>query len=230
VPRGDWFVAHFIAVGVAPFAFGILAGIVSGFFPGDLPKSRIARFTERLTLRFWEGWGGRAIAAIARLGVRARVASTSHRNTEAVLALAIGDLMKGLPADVRRRFPEMPDVVSRLEQEAVTLRANLANLERAASQLMLPATSASSATDDDERIAISNDLVAKRDATKRRLAEVGGALETIRLDLLRLNAGAGDVRALTAELRAAEEFGREVGRVVEAKAEVDRFVGKQPTA
>jgi eukaryotic-like serine/threonine-protein kinase len=218
------------AVTAIPLIVGIFAGVVSGFFPGDVPTSRFARLAERLTLRFWEGWGGRTISAVARIGVHARVASTSHRNTEAVIALAIGDLMKGLPAEVRRQFPEMPDVVSRLEHEAVTLRANLANLERAVTQVMLPASSASSATDDAERSAIAADLTAKRDATKRRLAEVGGALETIRLDLLRLNAGAGDVRALTAELRAAEEFGRAVGRVVEAKAEVEAIVARERTS
>ncbi len=206
-----------------PLGLGILAGIVSGFFPGDVPTSRLARFAEGLALRFWEGWGGRAISAVARLGVRARVASTSHRNTEAVLALAIGDLMKGLPAEVRRQFPEMPDVVSRLEEEAGVLRASLMNLEQSASQIMNTAASVGGA---EERSAMAIELGARRDATKRRLADVGGALETIRLDLLRLNAGAGNVNALTAELRAAEEFGRAVGRAVEAKAEVDAIIAK----
>jgi hypothetical protein len=226
IPAGLPYLKWFVPLVAVPLGGGILAGIVSGFFPGDRPTSRLFRFFENLTVRFWEGWGGRSITAIARLGVRARVASTSHRNTEAVIALAISDLMKALPAEVRRQFPEMPDVVSRLEHEAGTLRANLALLDRAVTQVMLPA--GSTTTGADARSAMAAELGAKREATKRRLAEVGGALETIRLDLLRLNAGGGNVGALTAELRAAEEFGREVGRVAEAKAEVDALLARTP--
>ncbi|MFI5246912.1 MAG: hypothetical protein ACHQQR_16890 [Gemmatimonadales bacterium] len=95
-----------------------------------------------------------------------------------------------------------------------------------ATQVTLPAGSAAGAG---ARGAMTAELAAKRDATRKRLADVGGALETIRLDLLRLHAGSGDAAALTAALRAAEEVGRDIGCVVDAKAEVDALLANTPT-
>jgi hypothetical protein len=52
------------------------------------------------------------------------------------------------------------------------------------------------------------------------------ALETIRLDLLRLRAGAGSVDRITADLAAAGEIGETVDRLLAAGEEIDKVVGR----
>ena len=66
------------------------------------------------------------------------------------------------------------------------------------------------------------DLTAARDASRARLGESVAALETIRLDLLRLRAGAGSVDRVTADLAAAAEVGRAVDRLLVAGEEGER--------
>ena len=70
-----------------------------------------------------------------------------------------------------------------------------------------------------------------RDArAQTRLAEVVAALEVIRLDLLRLRAGAGSVESITADLTRAREMGDHTDRLLAAGAEVDAFVGHDETS
>ena len=61
--------------------------------------------------------------------------------------------------------------------------------------------------------------------TVQRLADAVTALETIRLDLLRLTAGAGSVEGLTADLAEARAVSEEVGRLLAARDEVAAQLG-----
>ena len=72
----------------------------------------------------------------------------------------------------------------------------------------------------EKRDALERDLAAARDAAKQRLADAVTALETIRLDLLRLTAGAGSVEGLTADLAEARAVSEQVGRLLAARDEV----------
>jgi hypothetical protein len=69
------------------------------------------------------------------------------------------------------------------------------------------------------------ELTAARDAARARLGEAVAALETIRLDLLRLRAGAGSVDRITADLAAAGDVGSAVDRLLAAGEEVERALG-----
>ena len=70
-------------------------------------------------------------------------------------------------------------------------------------------------------------LAARRDAASAHLAESVAALEGIRLDLLRLHAGAGDLAPLTTLMDAARLLGEDVSRLAEAQREVDRIAGRR---
>ncbi|HEX5435890.1 MAG TPA: serine/threonine-protein kinase [Gemmatimonadaceae bacterium] len=78
-------------------------------------------------------------------------------------------------------------------------------------------------------------LRASHDQAKRDLAQAVSALESIRLDLLRLHGGATDLEPLTTVLDAAREIGRELGFLIEAQHEVQadasaaRLDGRLPT-
>ena len=54
------------------------------------------------------------------------------------------------------------------------------------------------------------------------------ALESIRLDLLRLHAGAGDLAPLTTLIDAARVVGEDVRRLADAQREADVASGRRP--
>ncbi|HEX6052596.1 MAG TPA: hypothetical protein VFZ21_25200, partial [Gemmatimonadaceae bacterium] len=64
-------------------------------------------------------------------------------------------------------------------------------------------------------------LAARRDAAKEHLARSVAALESIRLDLLRLHAGASDLAPLTTLMDAARGIGDDLNRLLEAQREVE---------
>jgi hypothetical protein len=65
------------------------------------------------------------------------------------------------------------------------------------------------------------DLSAERDLVQQRLKDAVAALETIRLNLLRLHAGTGSVRNLTTDLGLAREVARSISAQVEGFREVE---------
>ena len=65
------------------------------------------------------------------------------------------------------------------------------------------------------------DLSAERDLVQQRLKDAVAALETIRLNLLRLHAGTGSVRNLTTDLGLARELARDIDAHVDGLREVE---------
>lgn len=63
---------------------------------------------------------------------------------------------------------------------------------------------------------------ATRDAIREKLGEAVGALETIRLNLLRLHAGSASVEGLTTHLNLAAEVSAGVERLITGQGEVER--------
>jgi serine/threonine-protein kinase len=78
------------------------------------------------------------------------------------------------------------------------------------------------------RAAVVADLRAERDAADRRLGDAVAALETIRLNLLKLHAGATTVQTLTTDLGLAREVSTEIDRLLAGQREVDEAIGPTP--
>jgi predicted Ser/Thr protein kinase len=133
------------------------------------------------------------------LAVRQQNAPPSRERTEVLVANAANDLFKRLPPDMRQRFAEVPRVVARLEADAALLRQRDAALAGVAP-----------AKRDEPQLAV----------VRERLATAVAALENIRLDLLRLDAGAGSAEALTADLAQARAIGDAVDAEIRVKREV----------
>jgi serine/threonine-protein kinase len=157
-----------------------------------------------------------------RLGApeRSQLAGASaFRPTEAALGVAASELYAALPKEHRERFAELPAIVAALEARAAEARAEI---ELVAA--LVPSGSADSGV-----------LAARKKAAAAHLAESVAALEGIRLDLLRLHAGAIDLAPLTTLLDAARLIGEDVSRLAEAQQEVDDAVrrglgaGRTPT-
>lgn len=72
---------------------------------------------------------------------------------------------------------------------------------------------------------ITRDLEAERDLVQRRLGDAVAALETIRMNMLRLHAGTGSVQRITTDLGLAREVAEQVDGLLEAHAELDADVG-----
>jgi serine/threonine-protein kinase len=79
-------------------------------------------------------------------------------------------------------------------------------------------------------------LAERKQRATTNLAESVAVLEGIRLDLLRLRAGAADLQPLTTLMDAARAIGEDVGRLAEAQQEAeraasgDRAVPRTPTS
>jgi hypothetical protein len=71
-------------------------------------------------------------------------------------------------------------------------------------------------------------LAARRNVAKEHLAESVAALESIRLDLLRVHAGASDLAPLTTLMDAAHRIGEDLNRLAEAQREVEGAAGHSP--
>ena len=161
--------------------------------------------------RFWKGRIGRWVFTIARKlrGRAVMTAAVTHRATELSLGLAAEQLFESLPRETRRELAVLPDVLHRLQEDAQLLRKKHDELNDAVAS-STPGT------------AEYTQVKVMRDEMHAKLGETVATLETIRLNLLRLHAGAGSVQSLTTHLGIAAEVSAAVERLVLAHEEVDR--------
>jgi hypothetical protein len=109
-------------------------------------------------------------------------------------------------------------VVHRLESDAQRTRNRLEELQDALAGAGTDAADPKIGARHDRILA---DLTAERELVQQRLADAVAALETIRLNLLRLHAGTGSVRSLTTDLGLAQEVAKNIGLLLEGQREVD---------
>jgi serine/threonine-protein kinase len=133
------------------------------------------------------------------------------RPAEAALGLAASELFRALPEAYRVELFELPSIVEKLEARAAEARAEV----DVVAALARPGS---------EDTAI---LESRRNAASANLAASVGALERIRLDLLRLHAGASDLKPLTTLIEEAHLVRQEVARLVEAEQEVEDAIERR---
>ena len=150
----------------------------------------------------------------------------TFRPTELALGMAAERLYDELPKETREQLREVPDVLRQLEHDAGKMRARLEDLNDAL-QGAGDRGRLSGQIDGDikaRRDRVVTDLQAERELVQRRLKDAVAALETIRLNLLRLHAGAGSVQILTTDLTLAREAAKEVELLLEAHREIDEVL------
>ncbi len=159
----------------------------------------------------WRGRIGTLAFALARKlrGQQTVNAAMTHRATELSLGMAAEQLYESLPKDVRQALGSLPAVLHRLQNDAQRLRSRYDELHDALGESG-PATSEH-----------YESLRAERDLVHEKLGDAVGALETIRLNLLRLHAGSATVEGLTTHIGLAEEVSAEVERLIAAREEVE---------
>jgi serine/threonine-protein kinase len=165
--------------------------------------------------RLWNGPIGRGAWAIGRRLIRGPVTESAitHRATELSLGMAAENLFQGLPRATRDQLGDLPSVLHRLQDDAQQLRRHLDGLQE-----VLNDAGESASTDSYEPVRRD------RDAMQAKLGETVAALETIRLNLLRLHAGSLSVAGLTTHIGLAADVSAEVERLLKGEAEVERLL------
>ena len=198
----------------------ILVPILTTMLLGAVSNALEVQFIPTSIRRWWQTgirerlWNSRAGEWLARrLGAPDRsrtVGGGVFRATEAVLGIAAAELFAALPKTYRERFAELPAIVAALEARAAGARTEVD---------VIAALAPSGSVDGEV-------LTARRQAAAAHLAESVAALEGIRLDLLRLHAGASDLAPLTTLIDAARRLGEDLGRLADAQQEVEAAAGR----
>ena len=189
----------------------VIVGIVAGTTYLAMLQSRRDVDTE-----FWSAmWMGRvgtiAFAAARRLrGAVPTGAAMTHRATELSLGLAAEQLYESLPKATRQALGNLPASLERLQHAAQMLRRRYDDLN-AALEMQRPGDASAEV----------ESLQEERTVVHDKLTGAVGALETIRLNLLRLHAGSVVVEGLTTHLGIAEEVSAEIERMISARDDID---------
>jgi len=171
-----------------------MIGIGITFAAPGYRLSATGRF-RRLVDRFWASRFAGRFAAIAAKGQRAQLSTsaTLHRPTELVLGLAVDDLWRALPAELRQDLGDVPTLAHTLQASATELRDLIERLRESERQM----------TDAAGEVI---DLKTTRNAVEAKHHEAVKALEQIRLQLLRLLATRTRTTELTNQLSAARDL------------------------
>lgn len=196
--------------------FGLAAGttLISSVAWLALQQRRRDVDTE-FWAKLWMGNIGKLAFSVARklIGRNAIGPAMTHRATELSLGMAAEQLFENLPKESRQALGDLPALLRRLESDAQTLRARYDELQEVLGDGGDVAASPEYA-----------DLRTARDATHAKLGDAVGALETIRLNLLRLHAGSVTVVGLTTHLGLAAAVSDDVERLIAAQQEVEQMV------
>ena len=235
--RVDWFNLGGVVTGLwTAFGIGTVVTATGGLIGHAVPGRRIAPKDplKSVRVRIWGSRLGEWFTRIASLGMnrKALPAASAHRPTEIAIGIAASALFEALPKETRKGLPDLPEVLRRLEGDAQAMRRSVDELNAALASLGQDGPGARStalqqggdeakASVAGQRDKLREDLTATRDAAARRLATAVAALENLRLDLLRLKAGAGSVDELSANLTAARRIAEEIDAQVAGRIEAE---------
>lgn len=227
VASGTWFATTFVLVLNGTIhenridVAWIFVPLLTTMFLGAVSNALDVQFIPDRLRQWWQTgirdrlWKGRIGAWLARrLGAPERSkleGASAFRATEAALGVAASELFAALPKGWREQLAELPATVAALEARAAEARAEVERIGA-----LVPSGGADPGA-----------LAARRATAAAHLAETVAALEGIRLDLLRLHAGANDLAPLTTLLDAARALGDDVSRLADAKLEADRAAGRR---
>ena len=201
-----------VATSAIPVTFASLfVAVTSGLAYLAVLQSRRDVDTEFWST-VWTGRLGTLAFGVARKlrGAQPVGPAMTHRATELSLGMAAEQLYQSLPKETQRALGDLPALLERLQHAAQQLRRRYDDLSSAVES---PAVGGASDALDALR--------EERTLVHDRLTGAVGALETIRLNLLRLHAGSAAVEGLTTHIGIAEEVSAEIERMVAARQDVD---------
>ena len=189
---------------------------------GEYVRHKLASRITSASISFWKGTWGARLARLVSIGLTPadRPMLGMPVLTEIALGRATDHLFHALPKAARRELAALPDIVRRLEGDALKLRESINALD----DQLAAFERGGDALQDASRSAMADQLAAARVLAAERLAATVAALEGIRLDLLRLQMGSAPIESVTATLDAARQIGERIGESIAAQREVDRLL------
>jgi serine/threonine-protein kinase len=195
---------------LVPMGTTMLLGAVSNALEVQFIPPKLREWWQTgIRDRLWNSRVGEWLAR--RLGAPERsraVGAGAFRATEAALGVAASELFAALPKSYREQLAALPATVAALEARAAEARAEIE---------VIGVLAASGSSD-------AEVLAARHAAASSHLAGSVAALEGIRLDLLRLHAGANDLAPLTTLMDAARVLGEDLNRLADAQREAESAV------
>jgi hypothetical protein len=194
---------------------------------GDFMRLRLSARMSATSIAFWKSKWGARMARLAGIGLKTkdRPVLGMPMLTEVALGRATDHLFQALPKQARRDLAGLPDTVRRLSDDAGSLRESIEALDAQLAAFDLADDSAG----DVSRGLVADELLAARTLATERLAATVGAIENIRLDLLRLQMGSSGIESVTASLEAARRIGEQIGESIDAQREVERLLRRVVT-
>lgn len=223
---GALVVAAAPAAGVTAIGTGIVSGTAALFGTGGilalLQADKRSDIPHKRRWKFWKGRIGRWLFRVAgfRLEQKSPTVAFTHRPTEMAIGLSVLGLYQALPAASREALGDLPGVVKGLETEARRMRERVEEL----AAILQDEPSGGRAENDDltRRREVATDQVRTiHDQAQARLREAVTSLETLRVDLLRLQGGSTDLARVTSRLGAAREIAADLERLLEGQAEIE---------
>ncbi len=178
---------------------------------------RLRRESAPAWSSFWQSKVGRMLGRAAGTNLKQR-AVPEGRATELAIAMSAEALFSSFPKPIRESLGDVPAVLRSLEAHAQGARARIEELDAALAQAQHTPRGAAS---DQRQEALVTDLRSARAKAEMRLADVVTALENVRLDLLRLHAGAGTPESITQDLAAARALGEDADRLLAGVREAE---------
>ncbi|HEX7954484.1 MAG TPA: serine/threonine-protein kinase [Burkholderiales bacterium] len=217
-----WY-AHFLGRWSGFLAGLATVGIYGGVFASALGGRwrRLRSSKGPVMARFWESAVGRWFGRVAKWKLRDR-AIAAERATELKIAMSAEMLFESLPKPLRESLGDVPEVLRTLQNRAHAAREQIAKLDA-----VMSGSSDSGGRAADKRDALASDVRRARSGAEERLSELVTALETVRLDLLRLQAGIGSPDSITQDLAAAAAVGQDADRLIAALSEADSAARKR---
>jgi eukaryotic-like serine/threonine-protein kinase len=196
---------------LAPIGTTMLLGAASNALGVQFIPERFRKWLQTgIRERLWNSRVGSWLAKQLRAPEQSRaVGGGVFRATEVALGVAASELFAALPQSYRDQLDELPATVAALEARAAEARA----------EIELLASMAPDGSSDAELLA------SRKTRAAANLSESVAALEGIRLDLLRLHAGASDLAPLTTLMDAVRVAGEDMRRLAEAQREAEAAAG-----
>jgi len=154
---------------------------------------------DRITVALWSGPFGRWLFRLGGRGSPAGHPASHPSGTASSLVTVVA----GLPAALRREIGVSRSRIERLDAAVHALKERQRELDAAIAQ----ANGGTPAGDPEQRArhhALLKDLVQARDDAVARGRKLNGALENVRLQLLRVRSGVGTTADVAAEVQSAE--------------------------
>ncbi len=203
---------NFASLAFGPLFFLLGVGRRLAESPECFPEMRTLQLQERLLA----GPLGRFLFRLAGIGLAERGSPRLATRTEVALADAVDEIFASLPEDVRRRHAGIPSVIRRLQADAELLRRRRERVEQALTQIR-------TGRDSPARV----DLERSSQLASERLSAVITALETLRLNLLRLGTGIREEERITDDLERALELSRSVSAELAAVDQVRQLLAHE---